>query len=417
MSYTHNTPYAVAKRLITWAPKKFSTILEPSAGNLSLIKPLYNQIRNNNAKCILIDNEKSIIKSCINELKDKDINHLVIQDDYLKVDLKESCGINSFDFIIMNPPFDARTNIRNNIHKITNIGYNPIESAFIIKSIEHLNENGRLLAVLPKSIITGQNTSWLRKYLNSTGNILHVHELPHNTFKNIEVSLYLLVYKKCFNSKHVYLYNHHLVSPHKIKICKNDINYDRLDYGYYRSVINYNIIKSNKRFKFNKLSEICKIYRGKKKSPIIDNNIIHTTNIFNKKYLPFKNSDRISIVVPRVMRNCNKYFRIIQSYEISKYSDCILKIVPNKKKDIYKILFSLRIILTNDEMSPLICSGVCAQYIKQKSLQDIEIPINLSIIYNYYYKKYLKKINENDISGMIKIEENIFKKIIDNYNE
>lgn len=170
-------------------------ILEPSFGDgnflITLIKkflPLYaghiserlTKILNNNIYGIELDSE--LLKIALSKIE-KEFGFLpptynLFEDDYLVhvFDLK-------FNYIIGNPPFGGTINPdydkelekkygKRNDHKIKKETY----SFFIIKSVEHLTDDGKLIFISSDTFLTIKTMSGLRRFLfeNGYSNIQHL---------------------------------------------------------------------------------------------------------------------------------------------------------------------------------------------------------------------------------------------------
>src|SRR4030066_1647259 len=105
-----------------------------------------------------------------------------------------------------------------------------------MKSLLFLRPGGRLLAVVPCSVVSSSKTTWFRQYIMMLGSIDYMHELPKRTFKGVESRVYLMVYTKSNIQESVILRNHDLSRPLNVLISKEDLNvYPRFDYSYIRA--------------------------------------------------------------------------------------------------------------------------------------------------------------------------------------
>ena len=69
----------------------------------------------------------------------------------------------------------------------------PLEAAFLCRALELLADGGRLLAIVPCSVVMSESLQWLREELLSQGAIRFVHELPPRSFPGVDSRMYLLV--------------------------------------------------------------------------------------------------------------------------------------------------------------------------------------------------------------------------------
>ncbi len=108
-----------------------------------------------------------------------------------------------FDCIVMNPPFAARQPAWKSLREIKELfafeglpQVGPIEAGFVLGAIALLRPRGRLLAILPASLVSSPRLAWVRELMAETGTIRHVHELARFTFPEIESRIYIVVYEK-----------------------------------------------------------------------------------------------------------------------------------------------------------------------------------------------------------------------------
>lgn len=72
----------------------------------------------------------------------------------------------------------------------------PVEAAFLCLAHRLIAPGGRLLAVLPCSVIMADSLQWLRQFLLQNGSVNYVHEFPTRTFPSVDSRIYLMVYEK-----------------------------------------------------------------------------------------------------------------------------------------------------------------------------------------------------------------------------
>lgn len=219
----------------------------------------------------------------------------------------------------------------------------PTEVAFIIKSLLFLRPGGRLLAVVPCSVVSSLKTDWFRRYIMMIGSIDYVHELPKHTFKGVESRVYLMIYTKSAIQKNVILSNHDLSKPVKALISKGDLTaYPRFDYGYQLARMSLQkAIDTLPFLDWTDLKEVAFVIRGSVKSPIKNNNVLHSTHFENGFWIAHVNTnkkvnalDRIrkgDLVIKRVGRSCAKSAGKVVLQNNTLCSDCLLIIRPKRE--------------------------------------------------------------------------------------
>ena len=99
-----------------------------------------------------------------------------------------------FDLIISNPPFGIRLGNQYNGEKSS---YRNVEHLLIDKGLQSLNEEGKLVVLLPKSFLfRGMSEQSLREYLVQEDLIDTIIELPSGILSNIGISLNIVVLSK-----------------------------------------------------------------------------------------------------------------------------------------------------------------------------------------------------------------------------
>lgn len=188
----------ILSKLITFEQNTHINILEPSCGTGSIILECIKHFQNFSLDAIEID--ETIYNKTIDLFKDKyntechDINFY--NQDFFKYNFDKK-----YDLIIGNPPYfeitkDHRKLIQSDFNEILN-GRTNMYSLFIHKSIQLLNDNGQLIFVLPKSILSGKYFSKLRTYIHKHCNILDIIKFDdNNLFHNALQSVIILKLQK-----------------------------------------------------------------------------------------------------------------------------------------------------------------------------------------------------------------------------
>ncbi len=413
---TYYTPNEVAKVLARHAPKNTTSILEPSVGDGILLEQLIKRFNGSLKHVVCIDKNKDAIKTIEKKYKPILGNILRIEENdffYWAPPLTNK-GLEIFDCIIMNPPFSGRTEnwldigLLNEFNDInTKHRSLPIELLFILRAIKLLKYNGRLLAVVPSSLVSWHRTRWLREYILNFGAVKYVHELPKFTFSNVEARIYLFIFQKSAKQNYLTTYNHDLIKKNKLIISKNDLyKAMRFDHSYYFAYYKYeNLIKSTPELGWTKLDEIATILRGKIGLTSNDRNAVHTCDY--KDGFWFINKERRNqmkkgksdtgvqandILITRIGRNCTNYLGMAIRCEGYSCSDCILIIRPNINNLYRDLLLALRVLLTADVGSKLLERGMGVTYITKADLFQLYVPIKIAQVMPKLFSMYCKAL-------------------------
>jgi hypothetical protein len=313
----------------------------------------------------------------------------------------------------MNPPFAAgkanlcKVRMSDSMQAV--IGKNPfmpLEAAFVCRAVDLLKDNGRLLAVLPCSVIMSQSTQWLRDLLLEIGAIRFVHELPPNSFPNVESRMYLFVFDKAASQRKIVLFNHDLTVPERLDVWLSKYHQiDRLDFGYHRAAQRLNRLFGCERFGWQALSEVASVLRGDIKSPLGPMYAVHTSDYKSGFWrrserhnpLKYQKADytirRGDLLVKRVGRNSHKTFGRAISLRGMPCSDCVLIIRPDKSSVSTRLLFSLQAMFETKWSKPLIERGTGASYISHESLLRLQIPTRLYECFPKTYASFMAAQN------------------------
>ncbi|MCK4282523.1 MAG: N-6 DNA methylase [Candidatus Lokiarchaeota archaeon] len=158
------TPPDISKLMVKLISKpKNARILDTGCGKgVFLNSLLMNGYKNLEG----IELNKKIFESCKSSFK----NVVIYNDDYLMWDTSKK-----YDVIIGNPPYSHYNSLPNEIQKevldITNTAESDIYYAFIIKSIDLLNEKGELIYIIPYQFMYNTHAEGVRKKIVENGYI------------------------------------------------------------------------------------------------------------------------------------------------------------------------------------------------------------------------------------------------------
>jgi len=424
----HYTPSEIATELSRFAPYDIQTLLEPSVGNGNLLTPFL--MRNNVGHIVAIDKDPNAIQDLI--CKHENDNISFINEDFLEWPQRANENL-LFDCVVMNPPFMGKNKalIKVDLKKeqITNqksVKHLPMEVIFVLRAIRLLKTKGKLLAIVPASVVNSSKMSWLREHLLSLGHFERVYELPRYTFEGIEAKTFLLVFQKDKKpeSTILALYDNgntqeQIVSPEEIK---SEL---RLDYSYFTAKRQYERYLNVTELEWTSLNEIATTSRGKVPSPFSDNDVIHYKNFSEGFWQLQGNQDKASpirlsnyLICKRVGRDCLSTYGLgIDTHNV-RFSDCVITIhIKNKNIDKIALLFSLRTFFTLPEIESLLKMGTGAAYISELQLRETYIPIGLHKAEPKMYRGYKKAVNGLDYKKMKQIELAAASKIKETWTE
>jgi tRNA1(Val) A37 N6-methylase TrmN6 len=228
---SHYTPTKLADYLISRIKKNdVKKIADFCVGEGELLKAA--QKKWSNAKFYGNDISSQVIQL----LKRKYPKWILGRGDFLNLKSRNKTNIfkNKFDLILLNPPFTCKGSTIHNII-FDNIEYHVSTAmAFFIESINYLNSNGILYAILPQSIAYSQKDEKIREHLCKKYNFNIFKEINKQDFEKCSPNIILVA----FNDKNISSNNKvfkqidigikHLevmrgkISMHKVKISKNN---------------------------------------------------------------------------------------------------------------------------------------------------------------------------------------------------
>ena len=309
----------------------------------------------------------------------------------------------------MNPPFAATkdrsyalecADIANGNRKVTR--HVPLEAAFVYRAIELLEEGGRLLAVLPCSVVMSDKLQWLRDELLSRGAIKFVHELPPRSFPGVESRIYLMVFKRGARQKQIALLNHDLHEPEKLMLSLGNSGVTRLDFGYASAIRKLQLLKEYSRLQWIQLRHVADVLRGDVASPMGPRCAVHSTDYSDGFWHTSDRHDESvarsatrtvrkgDLLMARVGRNACQTAGRGRGITGMACSDCVLIIRPKDPAAVLEILFALRIILALEWSNSLLERGTGASYVSHNGLLELLIPMNACSKYTKQFYRFLR---------------------------
>ena len=421
----HYTPSEIAEVLAKFAPEKIQMLLEPSVGNGNLLTPFL--MREGIQQIVAIDKDPSAIEDLC-KLHEGRHDITFVNDDFLEWSLPSKENT-LFDCVVMNPPFMAKnkslikTDLKQEmISAKKHEKHLPMEVVFVLRAIRLLKDRGKLLAIVPASVVNASKMSWLRDSLLSQGHIERVYELPRYTFEGIEAKTFLLVFVKGQEAKSSVLAMYDNGNTQEEIIPREEIEKDlRLDYSYFAAKREFEKYQSTPGLEWVPLGKIASTSRGKVPAPPSDADVIHYTHFANGFWrLPDNNGQgmprRLSdiLICKRVGRDCLSTYGLGINFKGVRFSDCVVTIqIQDKAIDKIALLFALRTFFLLPGIQSLLKLGTGASYISELQLRQTCIPLGLHTAEPELYREYQKAVRKFNYDKMKHLEGIAAAKIIE----
>lgn len=378
----HPTPAAIVNGIIRkHIPKSARKVLEPAFGDGALLGGV--DLDKCDVTCVDIDIDK--VKNGQKVFWNKEIKF--VHSDFVQVKFQRE----SFDLVVCNPPFDGRKLTEYNEEKL------PVEAVFLQKSIDVCKPKGRLIFVLPSSVVQGTRLSLFRRKLLSQLSLTYCYKLERFCFKGIEGSFSVLVFDK---SKRQNRKTNFISSSGERYSCKVGDHLDSYSFDADENLAAKEFMDfvSLQALGFKKFNEIACIYRGKVTGDYSSNAFFHTSDAkesFTGKLTKFDENmitekDIIfpgEIYIKRVSRGISDSLSVYDQSP-KKFTDCILKITPTANLNIPQVMFALMVTLQREEVKQLIEKGSGAKYLDSKTLNTLAVPTKLHILFPTLYMKF-----------------------------
>ncbi len=206
----YNTPTEIVDVMLGLSSNINKSIIDTGYGDGAFINKIIEMNKSENITGIELDEE--FYKESLNTFQ-KRKNIKLINDDFLNYEFNKK-----FDLVIGNPPYITNDNlpfeIKEKIKKLSGSGEGNIYYAFILKSIQILEENGELIYIVPYDFFYNTYRKNLRETLLKEGEFETIIDLGElNIFKN--ASPEIIIFKWVKRSKKI---------KNKINIFKLSIN-------------------------------------------------------------------------------------------------------------------------------------------------------------------------------------------------
>jgi tRNA1(Val) A37 N6-methylase TrmN6 len=420
------TPADVAEVLARHAPRHLSTLLDPSVGTGSLVLPLLRRlVKAKRNRLVVVDIDNTAIRATKSTLtKVAPIPMECFCADFLKWSKRQVPA--EFDCVVMNPPFNARTDhwvtapaVISHLKQVV-----PVEIAFLFESINQLRPGGRLLAVVPATIVSGENTNWVRRVLFEMGSVLFVRELPRSTFAGVESRFYLLIFEKEGKQGKLTLCNHDISGRERIVVPWSKASLEmRLDFAFFESRRCLDNLRKQQLGEWTSICDLAAVIRGKVESPEGALRAIHTTDYsrgfwhVSRKHR-VKHDDQLDsriipgdILVKRVGRQSLTTFGQPIEADGLPFSDCVLCIRPQIPSSSARLLFTLRCLFTGSSTWGVLERGSGASFLTKGAIERLEIPADLSIAFSEEFSDFRRALVSMDFGRMLAIERRVQVKL------
>lgn len=181
------TPKEVAEAMADMLPiKKESVVFDPTCGGGTFLLSALKRWGNNPIEIIGNDIDKSLVYLTellliINNTNKKNKFNLITSNLYTETQKIENY-FNKVDYILANPPFSIKIESLSCDSPLFNIGYRNSDALFIDLCYELLKTNGKLVCLLPHSLIANKEFSKFRKEIEKRWTIKGVFILPEGVF-------------------------------------------------------------------------------------------------------------------------------------------------------------------------------------------------------------------------------------------
>lgn len=420
----HDTPVSVAEALVRWTPERCRSVLDPAVGMGALVDPLVRRAANAGIHLTCVDVDADAVEHVRTRFAACPGLQLdALAADFLGLDetIAATQGDGGFDCVIMNPPFDGRRWIcaktidpswEGRSSRGTRL---PIEAAFVLKALRLLREGGRILAIVPPSVVLGAACQPLRELLLRSGRFVCVHELPPFTFERIEARIYLLVWEKGSPATTLSLLNHDLAEPEELQVAEAALDEtSRLDHSFYLTRLRFDEILTKTELLWSRLGDLVEISRGTVSTPFPTATAVHLPDFDgvaswrSAPNPPTHDNPRIAdggdILLSRVGRSALRAIGRLDGRP-SAISDCVLRLRPIEPDQQIAILLGLRVLFAEGDLLSLVQrrSGG-ARFVRVEDVRQIYVPMGLPLAFPREFSHYRAALRRSDIETAVRIE-------------
>lgn len=193
--FTGKTICDFMTKFIDIAPDRNISILEPSCGEGAFLESLI-PLSNNNVKIYGNDINEEFINTCKNKFGE---NVLLSQTDFIKYPKDKK-----YDYIIGNPPYVRIQNIPSEQVQLLKKEYPEYLNGnfdlymyFILKCIDMLTDDGKLIFIVPNTLLYNKSCSKLKQYLFDNGLVEYIIDFKDKKmFENYNTYTCIIVLNK-----------------------------------------------------------------------------------------------------------------------------------------------------------------------------------------------------------------------------
>ena len=400
----YDTPPHLARRLVRHAPRRISRLLDPAVGKGALLHPLLRRLERQNTHVVCVDTNADALNDVREGFRYRKIQGSCVNEDFLTWGIEQEPM--SFDCVLMNPPFAAALTHGHildseltNVYATQPAAHIPLEAAFLCLGHRLLAPGGRLLSVLPCSVVMSESLQWLRTFLLNTGSMEYVYEYPPRTFKSVDSKVYLLVYKKGTRRRSVRLIRRVADQTQRFSLSVKDGTPDRLDFDYHDSRRRIQALVRNTKLQWKQLGTVARIIRGTVPSAPRPEGVVHSTDFRRGLWrqppcASVIEADRGRIrsndlLIRRVGRNSHLTLGDARLVTGFLATDCLFIIRPHDDVVSVNLFFAMQSILGLRWMPSLLERGTGARYFCKSSLEQLPVPLDVPSVYSQSFRSFL----------------------------
>ena len=393
----YDTPAHLARQLVRHVPKRLSRLLDPAAGKGALLHPLLRRFERHHTQVVCVDTDSDALNELRDAFLDRKFHGDYVNEDFLTWGVEQMPL--SFDCVLMNPPFaaarvDCRTVDLTQLNDEVGqpVAPMPLEAAFICVAHRLLAAGGRLLAVLPCSIIMSESLQWLRSFLFRTGSIEYVYEFPPRTFKTVDSKVYLLVFKKGPLRRRVQLIRPESSRTRRLSLPLQNEAPQRLDFDFHNGRVRMQTLTRKTNLEWTLLGKVARIFRGTVPSAPRPAGVVHSTDFSRGRWRRPVHEPTIDttrgrlrfgdLLIRRVGRNSHLTLGDARLVAGLMATDCLFVIRPNDDISSLKILFAIKSLQGLDWLPTLLERGTGARYFCKSSLEQLPVPLAAPDVYS-----------------------------------